>query len=88
MTIYGLISNFIGAILLVIGTSIQTKSICKIIDTIADKLGYWEAEPIPTDLIKKFRSQNKLSSWLNLIGYLLFIGGFLLQLIGLAKICP
>lgn len=82
MTTFGLILNFIGALLLVIGSSIQTGILTKIIDTIADKFGTWGMDKIPEELIKKFRSQKNISFWLNLMGYLLFIGGFALQLRG------
>jgi len=80
MTTYGLILNFIGSLLLVIGTSIQTGVITKIIDTIADNYGTWGMGKIPDELIAKFRSQKTISFWLNFIGYILFICGFGLQL--------
>jgi len=80
MATYGIILNFIGSLLLVIGSSIQTGVITKILDTIADKYGTWGMDKIPDDLIAKFRTQKTLSFWLNIIGYILFICGFGLQL--------
>ena len=85
MATYGLVFNFIGALLLAIGSSIQTEVLTKIIDAVADNFGTWNMGKIPDELIKKFRNQKNISSWLNTLGYLLFIGGFGLQIIGMIK---
>lgn len=77
---YGLILNFVGAFLLVIGSSWLTSALSNIIDTIADKFGTMSMEKIDDRLIKKFRNSKNISLWINLIGYLLFIVGFGLQI--------
>ena len=82
MATFGLTLNFLGALLLVIGSSIQTGVITNIIDTIAGKYGTWSMEPINSELITKFRGRKNLSKWLNVVGYILFIIGFGLQLYG------
>ena len=88
MATYGLILNFIGALLLVIGSSVQTGVITKIIDTIADNFGTWGMTKIPDNLIKSFRKQKNIAFGWNITGYIFFIGSFGLQLYGQTNTCP
>lgn len=75
----GLILNFLGALMLVIASIVGSHTISIILSEIADKYGYWSAEPIPKNMIARFRNNNALAKWLNIGGVVLFLIGFTIQ---------
>lgn len=80
MVTLSFIINFLGAILLTIGSSLQTGVITQIIDIAADKYGTWGMNKIPNDLLSSFRKYKNLAFWVNIAGYIFLITGFGLQL--------
>ena len=78
----GLILNFVGAFILAISANIQGDITTDIVDSIVDKYGTWSAGKIDDLKIKKLRSKKQLSKILNWVGYILFAGGFGLQILG------
>ncbi len=78
----GLILNFAGALVLAISANIQGDVTTNIVDSISGKYGTWGAEPIPEKVISELRNKKRLSKVCNWTGYLLFVGGFGLQICG------
>jgi hypothetical protein len=83
----GLILNFAGALILAISANLQGDVITNIVDSISDNYGTFGAEKIGADKIMALRKKKRLCKILNWIGYALFAGGFLLQIICVQANC-
>lgn len=83
--IIGLITITVGAILLTISSEKQINSINGLMNHIKQAYGRWSAEPISDIDNVKFDKNLKTTKWLSKLGYLLFIAGFVFQLISVLK---
>jgi hypothetical protein len=80
----GLILNTLGSIVLIMGSNKVMDVLSKFIDTVGPTYGtYGQGNVAPQikDLSKSFYNVKRAATLYNLIGYILFIAGFILQLV-------
>ena len=80
----GLISNSIGAVFLIIGSDRITKVISRFVDIVGPTYGTYGQGKVSSqikELTNDFKKAKIQGNLFNYIGYLLFITGFILQLL-------
>ncbi|MFT4754800.1 MAG: hypothetical protein ACI85Q_002362 [Salibacteraceae bacterium] len=81
LAIIGLILNVIGSFLFIIDSNRLSGMLAKMVHHMADGYGTWDSNTFEKHEIEELQRKISTSKRLTSYGYLLFIGGFILQLI-------
>ena len=85
LEIIGLVLNAVGAILLAKSADIQGNIIAEIVAYIIPGYGRYDAPQVSKEKEEQFARKRTLSRTMNQWGYILFILGFTLQIIGVSE---